>query len=229
MSFKRMSNNENNIMIKEELKNNHFRVSIFGSARIREGDERYDHVFDLAKNIAHHDIDIITGGGPGIMEAANAGHHAGRNGHDSHSIGMTIQLPFEEYVNGYLDVHKHFKKFSNRLDYFMALSHVVVVMPGGIGTCLELFYTWQLTQVKHMCRIPIILRGEMWEGLIRWVKEEPLRKGFISPEDMDNIYIANNNKEVMKILMNYYERWKNPENIDCKKKYTLEPLQKKEK
>jgi uncharacterized protein (TIGR00730 family) len=208
--------------IEEELKNDHFRVAIFGSARIRTGDYRYDRVFHLAKNIAYQNIDIITGGGPGIMEAANAGHHAGRNGEESHSIGMTIHLPFEEYVNRHLDIHHHFERFSDRLDHFMALSHVVVVISGGIGTCLELFYTWQLTQVKHMCKIPIILYGEMWEGLYKWIENEPLKNGFISPKDMENIYIAKKNQDVIRVIKEYQERFLDPNDDSCKKKYILD-------
>jgi uncharacterized protein (TIGR00730 family) len=208
-------------MIKQELSNGHFRVAVFGSARIRKGDERYEEVFDLAKNIAKHNIDIVTGGGPGIMEAANAGHHAGRDGDDSHSMGLTIRLPFEEYVNKHLDICKHFDRFSNRLDHFMALSHAVVVISGGVGTCLELFYSWQLTQVKHMCQIPIILKGEMWEGLLQWVKDQPLKKGLISPENMDNIFFAKTNNEVLDLLLQYHSRFQDPKNQMCKKKYTL--------
>ncbi len=208
--------------IEQELKNDHFRISIFGSARIKKGEVRYDQVFDLAKSIAKHDIDIITGGGPGIMEAANAGHHAGKNGNKSHSLGLTIRLPFEEYVNDHLDVHKHFERFSNRLDHFMALSHVVIIMPGGIGTCLELFYTWQLTQVDHMCRLPIILHGEMWEGLVEWVHSQPFEKGFISPKDMENLSICDSNEQVLKIVLDYFKRFQDPNDNSCRKKYTLD-------
>lgn len=208
--------------IEEEIKNNHFRVAIFGSARIRKGDYRYNRVFHMSKDIASRDIDIITGGGPGIMEAANAGHHEGRSGDHVHSIGMTIHLPFEEYVNRHLDIHQHFERFSDRLDHFMALSHVVVVISGGIGTCLELFYAWQLTQVKHMCKIPIVLYGEMWEGLYEWIQNEPLKKGFISPGDMENIFIAKNNKDVIKIVNEHHKRFLDPNDQTCKKKYILD-------
>lgn len=189
------------ITIEEELKTNHFRVVVFGSARIKREDERYILTYELARQIAKHDIDIVTGGGPGIMEAANAGHHAGRNGNYCHSIGITVKLPFEENVNAHLDLRKHFTRFSNRLDQFMVLSDVVVVMPGGVGTCLEFFYTWQLTQVKHICKIPIILMGEMWEGMYQWIQDQPLKKGFISPADTDNISIAKTAEEALAIIL----------------------------
>ncbi len=189
------------ITIEEELKTNHFRVVVFGSARIKKEDERYKLTYELAKQIAKHDIDIVTGGGPGIMEAANAGHHAGRNGNYCHSIGITVRLPHEENYNSHLDVRKHFTRFSSRLDQFMVLSDVVVVMPGGVGTCLEFFYTWQLTQVKHISRIPIILMGEMWEGMYDWIQNEPLKKGFISSSDLDNISTAKTAKEALAIIL----------------------------
>lgn len=211
-------------LLQEDTEKNHFRVAIFGSARIKEGDNWYNEVFSLSKAIAKQEIDIITGGGPGIMQAANAGHHAGRKDNSTHSIGMTIRLPKEDEANDYLDIRKHFQRFSNRLDHFMALSHVVLVMPGGIGTCLELFYTWQLTQVKHMCKIPIILRGEIWEGLIEWVKSQPLEKGFMSPEDMDNIFIVKTNEEALEIIHKYHQKFANPKDKDCVKKYTLQAI-----
>lgn len=150
--------------------------------------------------VAKHGFDIVTGGGPGMMEAANAGHNAGDGHHDSDNIGLTIQLPWESEANKHLEIKKHFNKFSGRLDTFMALSSVVVVTPGGVGTCLELFYTWQLVQVKHICPIPIILIGTMWKKLIDWVKKYPLAEGLISPQDMDCIHIVKNNAEAMKII-----------------------------
>jgi len=212
-------------ILQEDTKHNHFRVTIFGSARIKKGDHWYKEVFHLAKNIAKQDVDIVTGGGPGIMEAANEGHYAGRRPEsNAHSIGMTIQLPWENEPNEYLDVQRHFHRFSNRLDYFMALSHVVVVMPGGIGTCLELFYTWQLTQVHHMLKIPIILRGRMWNGLVEWVKKEPVARGLVSPEDMDNIYVVKNSDEALEIIYEYHQKFLDPKNTEYRKKYTLESL-----
>lgn len=200
-----------------ELKRHDFRVAIFGSARTKRSDELYKQIFSLAREIGKEKIDIVTGGGPGMMEAANAGHQAGDKNHESDSIGLIIKLPFEAEGNKHLEIKKEFNKFSNRLDTFMALSHAIVVVPGGIGTCLELFYTWQLIQVKHMSPLPIILVGRMWKELVTWVKRYPLKQGLISPEDLDHIYYARNNKEAMKIICktkSVYEKegknfWKN--------------------
>ncbi len=207
MSTDDTQNNKDTINVDQELAENHFRVSIFGSARIKPEDQAYQDVFALAKEIGFHGFDIVTGGGPGIMEAANAGHEAGQktNGNGSHSIGLTIRLPFENEGNKHLDVKKHFDKFSNRLDTFMALSQAVVVAPGGIGTCLELFYSWQLTQVKHICNIPIIVYGDMWAELIQWVKNYPLKQGYVSPHDMDNVLVAKNHEHVMKKILQLHE------------------------
>jgi uncharacterized protein (TIGR00730 family) len=188
--------------VHKELKKKHFRVSIFGSARIKPDDGTYKLVFNLAEKIGNAGYDVITGGGPGLMEAANAGHEAGNNGstHNADSIGLTIELPWEAGANDYLDEKEHFQKFSERLDHFMALSNVVVVAPGGIGTCLELFYTWQLTQVKHICPISIIVVGDMWEQLMKWIDDYPLKAGLISPGDTNNIFCAKDEDKAFKII-----------------------------
>ncbi len=189
---------------KEMSHEDHFRVAIFGSARIKRDDEIYKQVRDLAHAIGKQDIDLVTGGGPGLMEAANFGHSMAQNG-DARSIGLTIDLPMEAHANKHLDLKKHFHKFSSRLDTFLELSDVAIVVPGGIGTCLELFYTWQLAQVKHTANTPIILLGEMWHELIKWVQKYPLKEGLISPHDLDNIFCANNNEEALELIFRFYE------------------------
>ena len=197
-------------------------MSIFGSARTKPEDDLYQDVYDLAKAIGQQGFDIVTGGGPGMMEAANAGHAAGDPDMISDSIGLTIQLPWEAEGNKHLEIKKHFNKFSGRLDHFMALSNVMVVTPGGIGTCLELFYSWQLIQVKHVHPIPVILIGKMWEKLIDWVKKYPLKDGLISPEDLDQIHVVKNNKEAMQIIMDTHKKWKkSPKSCSNSTKYKL--------
>ena len=116
----------------------HYRVAIFGSARIREGDPVYRDIFEIAREVAECGFDIVTGGGPGIMQAANAGHKSVLT--ETHSIGLRITLPFEQETNKYLDIKKDFERFSSRLDTFASLSDVIIVAPGGIGTLLEFFY-----------------------------------------------------------------------------------------
>ncbi|MBI2575880.1 LOG family protein [Candidatus Woesearchaeota archaeon] len=186
--------------LSSELEKPHFRVAIFGSARIKMGDERYRMVYSLAKKIAGMGMDIVTGGGPGLMDAASRGHHAGRKNNHAHSIGLTIRLPTEQRDSFHLDVKKDFSRFSERLDNFMALSSVVVVTPGGIGTLLEIFYTWQLVQVKHICNTPIILLGKLWRDFLTWIKKWPLKKGFINSEDLSFIFFAENINQAMSII-----------------------------
>ncbi|MBU2523636.1 LOG family protein [Patescibacteria group bacterium] len=190
-----------NNSIENEVEEKHFRVAIFGSARIKSDDSRYIEVYNLAKKMGENNFDIVTGGGPGLMEAANKGHRDGNKNNNSHSIGLTIELPFEAKANNHLDLTQHFGKFSDRLDHFMVLSNVAVIMPGGIGTCLEFFYTWQLMQVKHICSMPIILVGEMWAELIEWVKKWPLKNDLISQSDLANVNNVKDYEEACGIIM----------------------------
>lgn len=164
----------------------HYRVVIFGSARTKEGDTEYNNVYRIAKGLAESGFDIVTGGGPGIMQAANAGHKSVQS--DTHSIGLNIKLPFEQETNKYLDIKKGFDRFSSRLDTFMSLSDAVIVAPGGIGTLLELFYSWQLVQVQHICETPIILYGDIWATLINWMRTEVQGRKFFDSKDMHHIF-----------------------------------------
>lgn len=181
-----------------EIGTDYFRVSIFGSARIKPNTEEYMEVYDLAKKLAKNNADIVTGGGPGLMEAANAGAKDGSS--KSKSFGLHVDLPFETSPNEHLDITYHHKRFSSRLDEFMRISHAVIVTPGGIGTILELLYTWQLIQVSHISERPIILVGKMWTGLLEWMKSEPLNKQLIDKSDFNNIKIVQNVDEVIVLL-----------------------------
>ena len=176
-----------------------YRVSIFGSARIKPDTKEYKGVYTLAKELAENGADIVTGGGPGLMEAANAGVKEGSSS-KSKSFGIRIDLPFEATPNDHLDIKFYHKRFSSRLDEFMRISHAVVVTPGGIGTLLELLYTWQLIQVDHISARPIILVGDMWNGFFDWIKSEPLKAQLLDKSDLDNIIIVKNVREVTKLL-----------------------------
>ena len=189
------------------LLNDNFRVSVFGSARISENHEVYNQTYALARMLANANIDVITGGGGGVMEAANKGHKSVKSKNNVYSIGLGIKLPQEQKFNDYVEIQRKFRKFSRRLDQFMFLSNVVVVMDGGIGTCLELFYTWQLIQVQHMHSLPIILVGSKWGKLIDWVKEELLDNNYLDQHDLDSIHVVNNNAEVMQIVLSNYKTW----------------------
>ena len=190
-----------------EIGSDYYRVSIFGSARIKKNTDEYIQVYELAKKLAQNKADIVTGGGPGLMEAANVGAKEGSP--DSKSFGLHIDLPFETTPNEHLDVTFHHKKFSSRLDEFMRISHAVVVTPGGIGTILELLYTWQLIQVDHITPRPIILLGNMWGGLVNWMKAEPLGRNLINESDFDNIETVENINDVITILEPHIEKFYN--------------------
>ena len=186
----------------------HFRVSIFGSARTNKEDDVYKQVYGFAKTMAEEGIDIVTGGGPGLMEAANAGHAAGDPRNEAQSIGLTVRLPFESSGNQYLELERHFDKFSNRLDTFVSISHAAVIMLGGIGTCLEFFYVWQLIQVKHIYQMPIILIGEQWEGLLDWIVKYPLKSKLLNKEDLDVIHVVKNNEEAVALIKKTYAAYR---------------------
>lgn len=186
--------------IKQELLKNDFRVTIFGSARVKKDDPVYWDVFNLAKGVGEQGLDLITGGGPGLMEAASTGHTAGDKDNKAHSIGLNIILPFEQHPNPGLEYVDNHELFSTRLDEFMLLSSVVVVTPGGIGTCLELFYTWQLLQVKHVCQMPIILMGDMWHKLVEWVIDNPLKRHYLDAKDLHAIVLVDNWEQALRVI-----------------------------
>ena len=193
-----------------------FQVAIFGSARIKKGDSRYKQIHRLAKMIAAEGIDIVTGGGPGLMDAASRGHHAGRKNKDTYTVGLTIHLPKEQKESYHLDIKRDFHKFSKRLDSFIYLSDVVVVAPGGVGTMLELMYTWQLVQVKYSSNIPIILFGDVWSDFIKWLKKGPLKNRFLDKEDLALLHQAKTCTEAIELIKKAYYEYK-----QGKKKYHL--------
>jgi hypothetical protein len=199
--------------IDDELYRKHFRVAIFGSARITKENPIFKEVYQLAKMIAAENIDIVTGGGPGIMTAACQGHRDGRISDDSHAIGLNILMPLEQKPNRHLDIKQEFDCFSYRLDAFMVLSDAVVVAPGGVGTLLEFAYTWQLVQVKHICNIPIILMGDMWAKLLDWIKKYPLKNGLLAKKDVDRLILANDCYDAIKAIKRFHDGFKKGDDI----------------
>jgi predicted Rossmann-fold nucleotide-binding protein len=204
--------NQRTMLIEQELRNlennRFYRVCIFGSARIKPDTKGYNDVFKLARYLAWQNIDILTGGGPGLMEAANKGAQLGQQEKNSKSLsyGISIELDFEPTPNMHLDVKRHHHKFSSRLDDFMRLSHSIIVTPGGIGTALELFFSWQLIQVKHLSMRPLVLMdGEYWSGLIAWMKDFPLTRNLVSATDFDCIKIIDTPEEAVEIITKDYE------------------------
>ncbi|MBM1107246.1 TIGR00730 family Rossman fold protein [Aurantibacter crassamenti] len=179
-------------------------VSIFGSARSKEDNEYYQLAVSIAQKIAEAGYGVITGGGPGIMEAGNRGAKlAGGT-----SVGLNIDLPFEQHDNPYIDSDKSldFDYFFVRKVMFVKYSQGFVVMPGGFGTLDELFEAITLIQTHKIEKFPIILVGsEFWGGLVDWVKATMLKAGNISPEDLNLITIADNEDEVVDIINSFYK------------------------
>lgn len=190
--------------------NRFYRVCIFGSARIKPETEHYKTVFSLARYLAWEGIDILTGGGPGLMEAANKGAKLGKTEKKTKtlSFGISIELDFEPEPNKHLDVKRHHHKFSSRLDDFMRLSNAIIVTPGGIGTVLELFFSWQLIQVRHISARPIVLLGKkFWSGVIDWMREMPLGQGLVSEKDFDNVVIVDTPEEVVEVIQAHHKKF----------------------
>lgn len=186
----------------------HYRVSIFGSSRIRRGDPIYDEVKTLSFELARMGVDIVTGGGPGLMEAANAGAVEGQVDSKSRSFGLAIHLPSEEGANPFVDKVFRHRTFFSRLHHFVRLSSAFIVMPGGIGTALELFMVWQLLQVKHMKKHPLILVGTMWPGLIEWMRATMVERGLVNAPDMETVHVVPTAPDAVAIIHNSFERFK---------------------
>lgn len=179
-------------------------VSIFGSARTKPEHKHYQMAVDIAKHCVHEGYGVITGGGPGIMEAANKG--AAEAG--GASVGLNIELPFEQGHNPYIDDDKvfNFKYFFIRKVMFVKYAQALVVLPGGFGTMDELFEVLTLKQTNKMAPIPIILVGsEFWTGLKTWIKEVMLKQfATVSPGDLDLMPITDDPKEVVQIINDFY-------------------------
>ena len=178
-------------------------ISIFGSARTHENDPNYQLAVSIAEAIANSGYGIISGGGPGIMEAANRGaQKAGGT-----SVGLNIELPFEQKSNPYIDQDKliNFQYFFVRKVMFVKYAQEFVVMPGGIGTLDVLFEAYTLIQTNKVTKFPIILVGrEYWGGLLDWIKNTMLKANTISPEDLDLIELVDTKDEVMECLNRFY-------------------------
>lgn len=182
-------------------------VSIFGSARTKPDHKYYQLAVDVAQKIVEHGYGVITGGGPGIMEAGNKGAHLG----GGTSVGLNIDLPFEQHDNPYIDSDKSldFDYFFVRKVMFVKYSQGFVVMPGGFGTLDELFEAITLIQTHKIDLFPIILVGsEFWGGLWEWVKTTMTEAGNISPKDIDLVHIVDSADEVVDILNNFYENYR---------------------
>ena len=184
-----------------------YRVTIFGSARTRPGDFAYVETKRLATALAEMGCDIITGGGPGLMQAANEG-AAGVPG-SSKSVGIRIDLPFEQEVNAFVTESFEHRTFFTRLHQFVLTSDAFVVAPGGIGTVLESMLVWQLLQVRHLENTPLIFVGKMWPGLVDWARTSMLSVDppLASPQDFDVPRCVADADEAIAIIRENRQQW----------------------
>ena len=182
-------------------------VSIFGSARTNKDSTHYHLAEEIAFKLTQKGYGVITGGGPGIMEAANKGAKKGKG----KSVGLNIELPFEQSSNTYIDNDKliNFDYFFVRKVMFVKYAQGFIVLPGGVGTLDELFEAITLIQTKKIGKFPIVLVGKnYWSGLIEWIKEIMLKKEKnISPEDLDLFSLVDTADEVIKIIDQFYKKY----------------------
>jgi hypothetical protein len=177
-------------------------VTIFGSARIKEGTPYYELTERIARLLSDSGFSVISGGGPGIMEAANKGAFHGK----SPSVGLNIQLPHEQQSNPYQDISQTFRHFFARKYMFVRFASAYVVMPGGFGTLDELLEALTLIQTGKARKMPIILVcSDFWRGMVEWFKETLVREGMISAEDMNLIQLIDEPEKVVEAIFKHYE------------------------
>ena len=182
-------------------------VTIFGSARMPRQDRYYKMAVELAGELARHDLAIITGGGPGIMEAANRGAAESKG----RSVGLNIQLPREQKSNRYVNIPINFHYFFSRKVCFVKYSIGFIFMPGGYGTLDEFFELVTLVQTERIPLFPLVLIGrEFWQGLVRWMKATVLDRAYISPEDLELFTLTDDPKEAVDIIVAHQRRMNVP-------------------
>jgi uncharacterized protein (TIGR00730 family) len=178
-------------------------VSIFGSARVREGHPAYEQAREIGRRFAEAGFAVVTGGGPGVMEAANRGAHEG----GGLSVGFNIQLPHEQHENPYLDIELTFHHFYARKTMFVKAAEGFVIFPGGFGTLDELFEALTLIQTGKVLNFPVVLVDrEYWEPLVRFVRERLLPAGMISPDDVALLHLTDDPAEAVDQVLECYER-----------------------
>jgi uncharacterized protein (TIGR00730 family) len=196
----------NNLTRLRPSKRERYRVAIFGSARAQPGTFVYDEVKRVAHAVGAMGCDIVTGGGPGLMQAANEGARlAGAPG----SMGIRVGLPFEQNVNPFVEQAFEHETFFTRLHHFVIASDAFVVVPGGIGTVLETLMVWQLLQVRHVDNVPLILVGKMWRGLVEWARasmRDP-RLALASTEDLQIPQCVDTADEAVALVRDLHTRW----------------------
>ncbi|MGE5835295.1 MAG: LOG family protein [Acidobacteriota bacterium] len=196
----------NNLTRLRPSKRERYRVAIFGSARAQPGTFVYEEVKRVAAAFAAMGCDIVTGGGPGLMQAANEGATmAGAPG----SMGIRVELPFEQDVNPFVEQAFEHETFFTRLHHFVIASDAFVVVPGGIGTVLEMLMIWQLLQVRHVRDVPLILVGKMWKGLVDWARTAMLdpRLALANAADLQIPHCLETADEAIAVIRDLHGKW----------------------
>ena len=178
-------------------------VAIFGSARVGEGDPAYDQARQIGRLFAARGFAVVTGGGPGVMEAANRGAREG----GGLSVGFNIELPHEQHSNEYLDVSLTFRHFYSRKTMLVKAAEGFVLFPGGFGTLDELFEALVLIQTGKVLHFPVVLVGsDYWQGLLDWLHAAPLARRMIAPEDEQLLYLTDDLEEAVGTVVDCYRR-----------------------
>jgi uncharacterized protein (TIGR00730 family) len=204
----------NNLTRLRPSKKDRYRATIFGSARAKPGTFAYEEVKRVAAALAELGCDIVTGGGPGLMQAANEGASSVKAPERSQSVGIRVHLPFEQDVNPFVHQAFEHKTFFTRLHHFVLTSDIFIVAPGGIGTVLELAMVWQLLQVKHVQDTPLVLVGKMWPELVAWAKKNLLSTDppLANAEDMDIPQCVNTADEAVALVRQHHAAWVQQQN-----------------
>lgn len=199
----------NNLRRLGPTKRAEFRVTILGSARIPRDNCVYGAVRDLARELARMGCGIVTGGGPGLMEAANGGAALAGWEAQRRTVGIRVDLPFEQGVNPFVGETYEHRTFFSRLHHFVLVSDAFVVVPGGIGTALELAMIWQLFQVRKLRHTPLILIGRMWAKFVAWGRQNLPRPEFelASPEDFDIPHCVDTAEQAIEIIRKRHQAW----------------------
>lgn len=199
----------NNLTRLRPTRRERYRVTLFGSARAKRGTWVYDTVRQLATALADMGCDIVTGGGPGLMQAANEGAAASAAADRTKNVGIRVDLPFEQEVNPFVEEAYEHQTFFTRLHHFVLMSDAYIVLPGGVGTVLEAAMVWQLLQVRHLHDTPLIFVGKMWTEFVDWAGTNMLRPGFelASPEDMQIPRCVISGEDVIGIVREHQARW----------------------
>src|SRR6266496_1584954 len=176
-------------------------VTLFGSARVDEGHPAYEEAREVGRRFAEAGFAVVTGGGPGVMEAANRGAKEG----GGLSVGFNIELPHEQHENPYLDIELTFNHFYVRKTMFVKAAEGFVIFPGGFGTLDELFESLTLIQTGKVLHFPVVLLDrDYWQGLLGWLRERPLAEGMVSPEDVELLHLTDSPQEAVARVVDAY-------------------------